>query len=286
VNKKTSRAIVLTIAALGISSGNVVAQTPSANDFILIKGGTFSMGSPAQEPERGTDEAQHRVTVSDFYIAQSEVTQRDYTALMGNNPSEFKGDTLPVENVTWFDAIHYCNERSARERLIPAYTISGETVTWNRSAEADPRSAGYRLPTEAEWEYACRAGTTTPFNTGNNITDAQANCYNHYGYNNNSSGRVTGGSRGRTIPVNSFRANSWGLFDMHGNTSEWCWDWYGEYNTNAQTNPAGPASGSLRVYRGGGFNDFPKHIRSAYRAATPPGNGSFNLGFRLVRNSQ
>jgi formylglycine-generating enzyme required for sulfatase activity len=265
---------------------SALAQSRFPDDFILIKGGTFSMGSPAQESERGTDETQHRVTVSDFHIAQSEVTQRDYTALMGNNPSESKGDTLPVENVTWFDAIRYCNELSARERLTPAYTISGDTVTWNRNAGADPRSAGYRLPTEAEWEYACRAGTTTPFNTGNNITDEQANCYNHYGYNNNSSGRITGGSRGRTIPINSFRANSWGLFDMHGNASEWCWDWYGDYNANAQTNPTGPASGSLRVYRGGGFNDFPKHIRSAYRAAMPPGNESFNLGFRLARNAQ
>jgi formylglycine-generating enzyme required for sulfatase activity len=185
-----------------------------------------------------------------------------------------------MENITWFDAVRFCNARSAREGLTSAYTINGETVTWNRTAN------GYRLPTEAEWEYACRAGTTTPFNTGNNITDSEANCYNHYGYNNNSSGRTIGGYRGRTVPVNSFGANSWGLFDMHGNVADWCWDWYGEYGTSAQTNPAGPAAGSLRVNRGGGWNDFPKHIRSAYRAATPPGNGSFNLGFRLVRNTQ
>ncbi|HAH63522.1 MAG TPA: hypothetical protein DCL73_15660, partial [Treponema sp.] len=128
-------------------------------------------------------------------------------------------------------------------------------------------------PTEAEWEYACRAGTTTPFNIGTTITDKDANCYNNYGYNNNSSGRVIGGYRGQTTPVNSYRANSWGLFDMHGNVADWCWDWYGEYAATAQTNPAGPAEGSLRINRGGGWNDFPKHIRSAYRAATPPDNG-------------
>jgi formylglycine-generating enzyme required for sulfatase activity len=261
------------------------AQNRPGSDFVLIKGGTFTMGSPASEPERGTDETQRRVTVSDFYIAKSSVTQREYSQLMGSNPSEFKGDNLPVENVTWFDAVRYCNARSTREGLTPAYTISGETVAWNRAA-SDQRSAGYRLPTEAEWEYACRAGTTTPFNIGSNITDREANCYNNYGYNNNSSGRVTGGYRGRTSPVNSYAANSWGLFDMHGNVADWCWDWYGEYGAGAQTNPAGAATGTLRVNRGGGWNDFPKHIRSAYRAATPPGNGSFNLGFRLVRNAQ
>jgi formylglycine-generating enzyme required for sulfatase activity len=245
------------------------------------------MGSPASEPERQTDEAQHRVTVSDFYIAKSPVTQREYSQLMGNNPSEFRtnpmdssGDNLPVENVSWFDAVRFCNARSTREGLTPAYSIQGNTVTWNRSAN------GYRLPTEAEWEYACRAGTTTPFNTGNNITDKEANCYNNYGYNNNSSGRVTGGYRGRTVPVNSYAVNSWGLFDMHGNVADWCWDWYGEYDTTAQTNPIGPVTGTLRINRGGGWNDFPKHIRSAYRAATPPDNGSFNIGFRLVRNAQ
>ena len=255
----------------------------SSDDFILIKCGIFTMGSPQLEPERGQDETQHRVTVSDFYIAKSSVTQREYTQLMGNNPSEFKGDNLPVENVTWFDAIRYCNARSAWEELTPAYTISGETIVWNKSAN------GYRLPTEAEWEYACRAGTTTPFNVGNNITDREANCYNNYGYNNNSSGHVTGDYRGRTTPVNSYRTNSWGLFDMHGNVVDWCWGWYGEYGASSvgvQTNPAGPAAGTLRVNRGGGWNDFPKHIRSAYRAATPPDNSSFNLGFRLTRNAQ
>jgi formylglycine-generating enzyme required for sulfatase activity len=263
---------------------SAIAQSRFPDDFVLISGGTFTMGSPASEPERGTDETQRRVTVEDFYIAKSSVTQTEWTALMGNNPSEFKGDNLPVENVTWFDTIRYCNARSDREGLTPAYIISGETVTWNRNA-SDQRSAGYRLPTEAEWEYACRAGTTTPFNTGNNITDNEANCYNNYGYNNNSSGRVTGGYRGRTSPVNSYAANSWGLFDMHGNVADWCWDWYGEYSAAAQTNPAGAATGTLRVNRGGGWNDFPKHIRSAYRAATPPSNGSFNLGFRLARNT-
>jgi formylglycine-generating enzyme required for sulfatase activity len=120
---------------------------------------------------------------------------------MGNNPSESKGENLPVENVTWFDAIRYCNARSVGEGLKAVYTIDGEMVIWNRDAD------GYRLPTEAEWEYACRAGTATPFHTGDTITDEQANFYNNYGYNNDSSGRVTGGYRGDTAPVDSFKPN-------------------------------------------------------------------------------
>jgi len=263
-----------------LAAVSTIAQSRFPADFALIKGGTFTMGSPISEPERQTDETQHRVTVGDFYLDKYSVTQKEYRELMSGNPSENSGDNLPVENITWFDAVRYCNARSAKEGLTPAYTISGETVTWNRAAN------GYRLPTEAEWEYACRAETTTPFNTGNNITDKEANCYNHYGYNNNSSGRVTGGARGSTAPVGSYAANKWGLFDMHGNTADWCWDWYGEYQTTAQTNLQGPLNGTLKVNRGGGFNDFPKHIRSAYRAATPPDNTSFNLGFRLARNSQ
>jgi formylglycine-generating enzyme required for sulfatase activity len=263
-----------------LSVAAVFCQTADAADFILVKGGTFTMGSPAEEPERGQDETRRQVTVSDFYIAQSEVTQREYTALMGNNPSESQGDDLPVENVTWFDAVRYCNTRSEHEGLKAAYTIDGEAVTWNRDAD------GYRLPTEAEWEYACRAGTTTPFHTGKTITDKQANIYNHYGYNNDSSGNAIGGYQGRTTPVNSFRPNPWGLFDTHGNVGEWCWDWYDEYDAENRTDPAGPATGTYRVTRGGGWNDFPKHVRSAYRSATPPGNGVFNIGFRLARNAK
>jgi formylglycine-generating enzyme required for sulfatase activity len=257
---------------------SVPAQSLLPNDFVLVKGGTFVMGSPAGEPERGRDEIQRRVAVSDFHLARSEVTQREYAALMGGNPSEFKGNDLPVENLSWFDALRYGNARSAREGLEPAYVIDGETVAWNRSAN------GYRLPTEAEWEYAARAGTATPFSTGNTISDRQANLYNHYGYDNDSSGRIIGGSRGSTVPVKSFAPNAWGLFDMHGNVSEWCWDGYAEYGAAGQTDPVGPATATYRAHRGGGWNDFPKHARSAYRGAAPPGHRVFNLGFRLARN--
>jgi formylglycine-generating enzyme required for sulfatase activity len=265
---------LLTLAALLCIGGAAMAQT---SGMVLIKGGTFIMGSPASEPERQDDEGQHRVQVGDFFLAATEVTQSQYKSLMGKNPSNNQGNNLPVENVTWIDAVNYCNALSRKEGLTPAYTVANLQieppqikVTWNASAN------GYRLPTEAEWEYACRAGTTGPFNTGGNITEKEANMYNNYGYNNRGYS-ITGGYAGRTLPVKSFRPNAFGLYDMHGNVAEWCWDWYGPY-------PAGSAIGTYRVNRGGGWNDMPKHVRSAYRAAYPPDDYIYSIGFRVARN--
>ena len=269
------------------ASGIVAAQSNGGSDLVFIKGGTFTMGSPTAEAWREKDEVQHRVTVSDFYMGKYEVSQQDYRELMGSNPINFRGDTLPVENVSWFDAVQYCNARSHKEGLVPAYTVNGENVNWNRNA------SGYRLPTEAEWEYACRAGTTTPFNTGSYISTKQANYYGTYPYmiethyfSQDELETPPGEYRQRTVSIGSFSSNRWGLFDMHGNVWEWCWDWYGSYAIGAQTNPAGASSGTYRINRGGGWNDFGKHLRSAYRAASPPDTRMFNLGFRLVRNAQ
>jgi formylglycine-generating enzyme required for sulfatase activity len=241
--------------------------------FVRIQGGTFMMGSPSSEAERSDHEAQHRVTVSSFSMGQYEVTQREYETVMGNNPSTFKGANLPVENVSWFDAVFYCNQRSVREGLTPAYTINGENVTWNRSAN------GYRLPTEAEWEYACRAGTTGPFSTGNNITASQANYTGNYPYGNTAKGTY----RERTTDVGSFASNPWGLYDMHGNVSEWCWDWYGGYSMADQTDPTGAASGSTRVLRGGSWTGGAQGLRSAYRFRIIPWIRVSSYGFRVVR---
>lgn len=255
-------------------------------DFVLVSGGTFQMGSPESEPWRSEDETAHEVTLSDFYISRYEVTQAEYQAVMAEDPSSFSGDDLPMENISWMDAINYCNARSAQEGLAPAYAVDGQTVSWDRSAN------GYRLPTEAEWEYACRAGTDTPFNTQTSISAEEANYWGSYPYliedNYFSQGNLEtkpGVYRQTTVAVGSFEPNALGLYDMHGNVGEWVWDWYGSYETGEQTDPTGPASGTRRVYRGGGWNDFAKNLRSAYRATLPPDSSSFNIGLRLVRNA-
>ena len=262
------------------------AAAPDAKEFAFIRGGTFTMGSPESEGWRGSDEKQHKVTVGDFYIGRREVTQAEYKSVMNGNPSNFKGAALPVENVTWTDAVRYCNARSKKEGLTPVYKIDGSRVTWDRKAD------GYRLPTEAEWEYACRAGTDTPFNTKGSIGADEANYYGHYPYgieeNYFSQSKLStkpGIYRGETVKAGSFKPNASGLYDMHGNVAEWCWDVYGPYDSKAQKDPAGPAEGTRRVNRGGGWNDFAKNIRSAYRAAAPQENRTFNLGFRLVRGA-
>ena len=184
---------MITITRTGSTEVNIEAT----DDFVLINGGAFQMGSPENEPERDADELQHEVSVDSFYIAKTELTQQEYQAVMGSNPSEFQGVGNPVENVTWYDAIQFCNAKSEAEGLSPCYIISGTTVTWDRSAD------GYRLPTEAEWEYAARANTDTPFSFGNYVNDENANCYNAYGYNNNASGQWVNGYLEHTVSVDS-----------------------------------------------------------------------------------
>jgi formylglycine-generating enzyme required for sulfatase activity len=190
------------------------------------------------------------------------------------NPYISQRENHPVVLVSWYDAVQYCNWLSGQEGLTPAYTISGTNVTWNRSAN------GYRLPTEAEWEYACRAGTAGPFSTGSNITTSQANYEGNYPYNNNAKGTY----RQKTTDVGSFAPNAWGLHDMHGNVWEWCWDWYGSYSSGAQTDPAGASSGSFRMLRGGSWFVSAENVRSAGRNYDNPGIWGRGIGFRLVRN--
>jgi formylglycine-generating enzyme required for sulfatase activity len=177
------------------------SQGSPQNSLVNIEGGAFMMGSPPEEVGRYDNETQHQVMVSSFYIGKYNVTQKEYMEVMGLNPSKFRGDNMPVENVSWLDAVQYCNRLSQRENLTLAYTINGEQVSWNRDAN------GYRLPTEAEWEYACRGGTTTPFNTGTHITTFQANYNGNYPYD----GNIKGTYRERTTAVGSFTPNTWGL---------------------------------------------------------------------------
>jgi formylglycine-generating enzyme required for sulfatase activity len=268
--------------------------TNISDNFVRIQGGTFLMGSPSNEPQRENYEGpQHQVTVSSFYMGIYEVTQSEYQEMMGTNPSQFRGNNLPVEAVSWYDAVEYCNRRSERERLTSAYTIDKSRsdpnnqsehdtvrwlVTWNRNAN------GYRLPTEAEWEYACRAGTITPFNTGNYLSEDLANYNGLYPYNSNYNAEGT--YRQRTTTVGSFAPNPWGLYDMHGNVWEWCWDWSGSYSSGAQSNPQGAASGSSRVIRGGSWFFNGRLLRSAFRGSNVPSDRYFTSGFRVVRNAQ
>ena len=235
-----------------------------AESLVFLEGGTFTMGSPSNERGRSSNEGpQHQVTVSSFYMEKYPVTQASYLEITGKNPSEFKGPDLPVEQVSWFDAVDYCNKRSLSEGLTPAYAINGSAVAWDRNAD------GYRLPTEAEWEYACRSGTQTPYSSGNSVNDA---------------GWFSGNSGGRTHPVGEKQPNSWGLYDMHGNVLEWCWDWLGNYTNSAKTDPRGASTGTSRVYRGGAWYFASNQARSAFRFGNQPFLRSYVVGFRLVRS--
>ena len=260
--------------------------TPIEDSLILVPGGTFTMGSPGSERQRNEDEAQHDVTIKAFYVDPYEVKQADYAAVMGVNPSHFNGSNLPVENVTWYDAVAYCNKLSESRDLTPVYEVNGNTVIWDRSAD------GYRLLTEAEWEYAARAGTNTIYNFGDQVNSNLANFEGSYPYlieenyvRHSNPDVVTSRYRGETISVDELAPNGFGLYNTHGNVSEWCFDYYGEYNLQNTTDPVGVSSGSLRVNRGGSYIDFGKHLRSAYRSATNPIDTDQNLGFRICRNA-
>ena len=267
---------------------SVAAAAAEVNDgLVLLPGGTVTIGSPDSERQRQADETQHQVTLSAFYVDPHEVTQKDYQAVMGTNPSHFRGDNLPVEQVTWYDAINYCNKLSEAKGLTPVYQIDGTTVIWNRAAD------GYRLLTEAEWEYAARAGTQSVFYEGGQIVADLVNFCGSYPYlieenylSHQNPEVVTSTYRQETMPVDGLAPNSWGLYHMEGNVSEWCFDYYGSYDTAQNTDPSGPTSGSLRVNRGGGWNDFAKHVRMAYRSVTSPDTVEQNLGFRIARNAE
>ena len=280
------RKLALALAVLALPA-TMSQAAPVADGMVLIPGGTFTMGSPDSERQRQADETQHQVTLSAFYVDPHEVTQQDYQAVMGTNPSHFQGNNLPVEQVTWYDAINYCNKLSEAKGLTPVYQIDGTTVTWNRAAD------GYRLLTEAEWEYAARAGTQTVFYEGGQIVADQVNFCGSYPYlieenylSHENPEVVTSTYRQETMPVDGLAPNSWGLYHMEGNVSEWCFDYYGPCDTAQNTDPSGPTSGSLRVNRGGGWNDFAKHVRSAYRSVTSPDTIEQNLGFRIARNAE
>jgi len=234
------------------------------DNFVRVEGGTFQMGS---NNDNDYGKPVHTVTVSSFSISKYEVTQKEWQEIMGTNPSFFKGDNLPVECVSWYDAIEYCNKRSLKEGLTPAYRGSGDNIT------CDCNANGYRLPTEAEWEFAAKGGgkdyLTTQY-SGSNSVDAVAWYYDN--------------SEGRTHPVGTKVANSLGIYDMSGNVFEWCWDWMEIYSSSFQTDPRGSASGINRVFRGGSWNISVDFAGSARRFSTSPEGRLFRKehGIRLV----
>jgi formylglycine-generating enzyme required for sulfatase activity len=256
-----------------------------APEMVLIHAGTFTMGSPASEPGRDRGEFQHQVTLTKaIYVSVREVTQSEWQEVMGWNESYHQGTNRPVEMLTWYDAVSYCNRLSVGRGYTAAYVITGATsdgnhitnatVTWNQTAN------GYRLLTEAEWEYACRATSTSAFCNGG-ITSIDCSPRDP---NLDQVGWYCGNAS-TTHDVGGKAANAWGLKDMHGNVWEMCWDWYGAYLGDA-ADPIGPASGLYRVTRGGGGYEYARYCRSAYRGWGDPGGSGAAVGLRLSRTAQ
>jgi uncharacterized protein (TIGR02996 family) len=222
--------------------------------FVWCSPGIFTMGSPPTEKHRSEDEGPRQTVrlTSGFWLADAAVTQAQWREVMGTDPGDFRGDDLPVEHVSWNDAIRFCR----------------------RLGRSDRRA--YRLPTEAEWEYACRAGTETPFFWGPTLRADLANFDATYTYDNGE----TGVYRKETLPVYSFPPNAWGLYQMHGNVWEWCADWFSPYSPGEHVDPAGPGNGSARVLRGGSWYAVPRAARSAHRRSCVPDHRDDDCGFR------
>jgi len=254
--------------------------------FCWCPRGTFLMGSPPDEPERMDSENQVQVTLSrGFWLGKYQVTQQEYEQLMGTNPSDFKGKRYPVEQVSWEDSVRFCTAFTKKERR----------------AGRIPEGWVFSLPTEAQWEYACRAGTTTATAFGNQLSSHQANFNGNAPYNGaakslravayaisaffNGNAPYNGAAKGpyvkRTTDVGSYRPNAWGLHDMHGNVWEWCQDWYDE-QLRGGVDPFGPLLASNRVYRGGCWGGDGRVCRSANRFRNAPVNRVINLGFRVA----
>jgi formylglycine-generating enzyme required for sulfatase activity len=234
------------------------SKAESSAGMVLIPAGRFTMGDKNQ-----IDAAPHEVAISSFYMDKNLVTQEEYETVMGENPSRWKGKQNPVEQMRWSDAARYCNARSKREGLQPCYDLK----TWECNFEAN----GYRLPTEAEWEYACRAGTQTAYFFGNDPSNLK-----DYAWFDQNAG-------GKPHPVGQKPANPWGLYDMHGNVWEWCNDFYkvDYYQQSPKENPRGPKTGDTKVVRGGAWKFSAECCRSGYRYNEDPGYADVCFGYDI-----
>ncbi len=256
----------------GLATIYVHIDAPQVQGFAMIPGGTFTMGSSAQEWGHSSDETQHVVTLNrGFYLWTSEVTEALWAEIMGGPSS-----SLPVVNVTWDQAVEFCNLLSSRDGLTPAYADEDPTAVyrWSWNQEAN----GYRLPTEAEWEYACRGGTVTAFASGD-IIDGACDEPNlaEIGWYCGNSGNV------RHAAGSASSDNAWGLSDMHGNVWEWCWDFEAAYPPGTGVDPVGPQSGAFRIRRGGSYESWAQYCRSANRSSSAASDAEQNLGFRIAR---
>ena len=247
----------------GVGSGNWQFRlSAKISNMVFVEGGTFQMGSNDGDSD---EKPVHQVTVSSFYIGKYEVTQKEWREVMGTNPSYFKGDNLPVEQISWFQAVEYCNKLSIKEGLTPFYSGSGNNITCNWSAN------GYRLPTEAEWEYAARGGN-------------KSKGYKYSG--SNDVGPVAWYSSNpgsKTQAVGTKQANEIGIHDMSGNVWEWCWDWYDDYASASQNNPRGATNGSSKVLRGGSWSNVDNYCRVSNRYFIIPDYCHYSIGFRVSR---
>ena len=259
--------IIIVILALLATGAIFIINASKKADMVFVKGGTFKMGSTSGDDD---EKPVHNVTLNGFYISKYEVTQGEYEAVMGKNPSKFieSGEDAPVEKVSWYDAVEYCNKLSDKKGLEQCYSGAEDDI------KCDFNANGYRLPTEAEWEYAAKGGKKSKGYTysGSNAINEVA----EYEGNNNKS----------TKPVGGKQANELGIYDMSGNVWEWCWDWKGDYSSGSQNNPRGSASGSFRVYRGGSWDFNASYCRIARRYYFYPGDSDYSLGFRLACSSK
>lgn len=291
---------------LSIAIGGPVAMAaePMAGDrfensikmkLAYIPPGEFEMGSPDSERDRDHNEKLHHVKLTKgFYLGVYEVTQAQYQRIMGRNPAHFSKDgwgksevsdrdtaSFPVEQVSFEWAAEFCNALSKSEGLSAYYRLTQFEKSKSQDARieiAENGGNGYRLPTEAEWEFACRAGTKTPFHFGDVLNGKDANVNGEYPY-----GTTTKGPHlNRTREVGNYAPNRFGLYDMHGNVREWCSDWYGEYRGDV-VDPRGPESGEFRVMRGGSLNSLARYSRSAHRFGYRPPQSDRYSGFRVAR---